>query len=160
MSASSPGAHTPTSFARLFPDGAPPVAIAGVQVLRTMAAPEPSAPQPELSAEDSGDPPGTPQLRWSVDGLAAESHSTPLILIGDLYLRRGDVDAGATVAAHIAYRDSPDLHDEESVREQIEALGPWASELLYDIALGEVRRALASLGEHVDDLPLSPYSSD
>lgn len=133
------------SRSEIFGEGAPDVAITGLDVLRATIV------RRDFDADEDGD-----GLHWHIYGVPSGLENSPLTLVGDLALASGGWFVGATVTALIGFRD-PGIFDPastEQVREFGRTLGAWASHVLYDLAASRGRSLVASSSGCPLELPL------
>lgn len=119
----------------MFVDGAPDVAIAGIDLMRTT-----------IVATDEKDAKKS-VVRWHISAIPTHDDESPLILLGDLSVIRKGWFVGSTVTMMVDFREGyplPDMDDEDAVNQLGRTLGPWASNALYDVAALVARQLVAT----------------
>lgn len=142
-----------STYDDVFPLDVPDVAVGGLAVVRTMAAPDGA-----VSLDDDEQPPMG--VQWSISGIPTGRVRPALVMIGDVFLRTDDAVAGVTVSALIDIRGHAAPFTEEEAAERGHDLAPWASHLMYDLAAQEARRSLVTIGQDPSAVPFGTPDLD
>lgn len=120
--------------ASMFPDGAPSVGIGGIQISRSTLT------NVQRAEKDS-------KVSWHVSGFPLPGFSDRMSVMGDLSVADESWFAGVTVIAHLAFKEPLD-RDPSANADELNHLasiyGPWASDLLYDVAATWARTLIGS----------------
>lgn len=127
----------------VFLPGAPHVAIAGIDVVRSTIV--------NTSREDER------PIHWHVSLIPTGEEETPAMISGDLSIGRDGWFIGATVTALLQFApdfpDLPDFEDVDAVNDLNRILGPWASHALYDVAALVARQSVSAVATCNVDVP-------
>lgn len=122
--------------ASMFGPGAPGVGIGGVDVLRSTLGP--TEQDEEGSAEQT--------LHWHISAVPRRG-DTPPAFLGDLFVMKGNWFVAVTVAMPLAFADDyplPDLSEKKALDAFATSLGPWAANILYDVAAIQARQLISA----------------
>lgn len=134
----------------MFPEGAPDVAIGGLDIVRaSIVAGE------RYQGEE-------PEVSWTVTGFPSTT-DTPnaFVLMGDLRCTGNGWFIGASAVCFLSFRNKMGLvvapDDFDTINELINRYGPWASHGLYDVVAMRARTlAVTSLGCELEIPALTP----
>lgn len=133
--------------ASMFTEGAPDVAIGGADIVRSTIV-------PLSDVEDDAPAPG---LHWHVTAIPTlRGESSGVALLGDLFISEDGWFIGVTGAMSIMFRnaaDAPDSGDFEAINAVGHRLGPWISNVLYDVIRMRANQMIASTEGCEVDLP-------
>lgn len=119
----------------VFAPGAPRVAIAGIDVVRSTIV---------STGRDDERP-----IHWHISLIPTGEPDAPAMVSGDLSIGRDGWFIGATVTALLKfapdYPDLPDFDDDDEVNALNRVLGAWASHALYDVAALVARQSVAAV---------------
>lgn len=118
----------------VFPDGAPDVAIGGLDIARATL----------VQRYGDDDDHGANGLHWDIN-LSAGHSERAVLLLGDLLVHDERWFGGVTSIVVVTFRDpSRILPIGEGDHAEVEArLGAWAAHVLYDTAAAGLRRLIA-----------------
>lgn len=132
--------------ASMFVDGAPRIGIGGVDIWRSTIAP---------LTEDEAPP---ARLSWHVTAIPGpDGEQGSVAILGDLSCSNDSWFLGVTGVMPIAYceRDeAPDPDDVDAMNAAGQVLGPWVSNVLYDVLAMRARQLIASSTSCALEIPV------
>lgn len=127
---------------RMFPPGAPDVAIGALSIARSTITQRSGD-----TARQSDEP--EHEVRWEVYARIAGDESPAVLVFGDLIVMDSSWFVGATSVAVLYFRDRAAVppKSEENELKLTATFGPWLTHALYDMAAGSARRLIAGSPE-------------
>lgn len=133
----------------MFRDGAPSIGIGSTDVLRASLLP---MDDPEQETEE-------PNNQFHITTIPGpQPPESPVALLGDLAITSGGWFVGVTVVMTLHFRnadEAPNPDDTEALNSFGEVIGPWASNVLYDVAAMKARQLTSSSSTCEVEVPLA-----
>jgi hypothetical protein len=133
----------------MFQEGAPDVAISGVDVWRATITRSDGQQGNEASRSEDA-------THWHVSGFPMGSKDYSLVLVGDLTCAAGGWFVGVTSTCMLLFRhpNQIDPDDLAEVNAATRRLAPWAANVLYDTAAARARSLVAASASCAIEVPL------